>query len=88
MKPGSSALVESDQEQADARVGGQRAHAGQVGAPAVDRVQVDLEVARVEDDALWGVEGGGEGVGHRVGDRDELDVARADAPPLAVRAPG
>ena len=63
---------------------GQRADAGQVGAPAVHRVQVELEVPRVQDDALGGVEGDGEGVGHRVGDRDELDVARADRPTLAV----
>ena len=72
------------QQQPDPRVGGQRAHPGQVGAAPVHRVEVDLEVARVEDDPLGGVEGGGEGVGHRVGDRDELDLERADPAALAV----
>ena len=88
VKPGSSALVESDEQQADARVRGQRPHPGQVGPPAVHRMEVELEVARVEDHALRGVEGGGEAVGHRVGDGDELDVAGADPAALAVARPG
>ena len=50
----------------------------------VDRREVDLEVARVQDHALGGVEGGGEAVGHRVGDGDELAVEGTDPPPLAV----
>ena len=37
------------QEQADALGAGQLPHARQIGAPAVDRLQVELEVARVED---------------------------------------
>ena len=72
------------QEQPDALGLGQLAHAREVGAATVDRLQVELEVTRVEDDALGGVEGDGERVGHRVGDRDELHVARADAPTLPV----
>ena len=62
------------QQQADARPRGQGADGGQVGDPPVDRREVDLEVARVQDHALGGVEGGGEAVGHRVGDGDELAV--------------
>ena len=38
----------------------------------------------VEDDALGGVDGDGEAVRHRVGDRDELDVERPDPAALAV----
>jgi hypothetical protein len=72
------------QEQADALGLGQLPHAGEVGAAAVDRLQVQLEVARVEDDTLRGVEGDGERVGHRVGDRDELHVTRPDAAAFPV----
>ena len=50
------------QEQPDALGLGQLPHARQVGAATVDRLQVDLEVARVEDDALGGVEGDGKRV--------------------------
>ncbi len=60
------------------------ADAGQVGEAAVDRREVELEVAGVEDHALRGVEGGGEAVGHRVGDGDELHVEGPDPAPLAV----
>ena len=38
VKPGSSALVESDSSRRMPSVAGQRPDAGQVGAPAVDRV--------------------------------------------------
>ena len=72
------------QQQADPRPVGQGPDPGQVGGPPVDRGQVDLEVARVQDHALRGVEGGGEAVGHRVGDRDELHVERPDLAPLPV----
>ena len=51
---------------------GDGADAGQVGDAAVDRREVELQVARVQDHALRRVEGGGEAVGHRVGDGDEL----------------
>ena len=67
------------QEEADALGLGQLAHAGQVGAPPVDRLQVELEVPRVQDHALRGVERDGHRLGHRVRHRDELDVAGADA---------
>ena len=50
----------------------------------VDGGQVDLEVTRVEDDALRGVHGNRVRVRHRVGDRDELDVERTDRDGLAV----
>ena len=66
---------------------GQLPDAGEVGAPAVDRLQVDLEVARVQDHALGRVEGGGEGRGHRVGDGDELDLAGPDAHAARRRRP-
>ena len=72
------------QQQADALVAGDGAHAGQVGEAAVDRGEVELEVAGVQDHALRRVERGGEAVGHRVGDGDELDVERADLAALAV----
>ena len=72
------------EEQADALVVGDGADAGEVGEAAVDRREVELPVARVQDHALRRVERGGEPVGHRVGDRDELDVERADLAALAV----
>ena len=72
------------QQQPDPGPVGQGADLGQVGRPPVDGRQVDLEVARVQDHALRGVEGGGEPVGHRVGDGDELHIERADLAPLPV----
>ena len=86
--PGSSALVESDEQQADAVVLGDGADAGEVGEAAVDRREVELQVAGVQDHALRRVERGGEAVRHRVGDGDELDVERADRAALAVARPG
>ena len=56
----------------------------EVGEAAVDRREVELEVAGVQDRALRRVERGGEAVRHRVGDRDELAVERADPAALAV----
>ncbi len=50
----------------------------------VDRGQVDLEVTGVEHDTLRRVHRDRVGVGHRVGDRDELDVERPDGDRLAV----
>ena len=72
------------QQQPDALLVAERADAGEVGEATVDRGEVELEVAGVEDHALRRVERGGEAVGHRVRDRDELDVERADLAPLAV----
>jgi hypothetical protein len=63
---------------------GDGADLGQVGEPPVDRSEVDLEVPRVQQHSLGGVEGGGEPVGHRVRDRDELDLEGSDGPTLAV----
>ena len=74
------------QEEADTLGLRKLAHARHVGAPAVDRLQVDLEVPRVEDHALRRVECDGHGLGHRVRHRDELDVARRrSCTRLAVR---
>ena len=56
----------------------------QVGAPSVDRRQVELEVARVKHDPLIGVEGRRETVRHRVRDGYELDVEGPDAAALAI----
>ena len=58
------------QEEADTIGAGQLPHPREVGPAAVDRLQVELEIARVEDDPLRGVEGDGERIGHRVGDRE------------------
>ena len=72
------------QEHPDPVLVGDGADAGQVGGATVDGGEVELEVARVQDHALGGVEGGGEAVGHRVGDGDQLDVEGPDVPALAV----
>ena len=72
------------QQQAHALLDLDGADAAEVGVAAVDRREVELPVARVQDHALRRVERGGEAVGHRVGDGDELDVERADHPALAV----
>ena len=76
------------------RVGQQQAHAAvaarelaeqrEVGAAAVDRREVELEVAGVDDRARGREERDREAVRHRVRDRDELAVDRADAAALAV----
>ncbi len=73
-------------EQAKALGFGNLTQPGQVGAPAVDRSEVELEVARVEDDALRRVDRNRVSMRHRVGDRDELDIERPDHPALAVLA--
>ncbi|MEZ5180279.1 MAG: hypothetical protein R2702_00095 [Acidimicrobiales bacterium] len=75
--------MESEQE-AHALVLGDGAHDAEVGEAPVDRREVELPVPAVEDRALGRVERGGEAVGHRVGDRDELAVERAELPALAV----
>ena len=76
--PASSAFVESHSSTRMPSVLASCADAGEVGAPVVDRREVELEVAGVEDHALRRVHGDGVGVGHAVGDGDELDVERAD----------
>ena len=50
------------QQQPDALVLGDGAHDAEIGEPAVDRSQVELEVTGVQDRALRGVERGGEPV--------------------------
>jgi hypothetical protein len=65
-------------QQPDAGVLRELTDASQIEAPRVDRGQVDLVVARVQDDALRGVDGDGVGVGDGMGDRDELDQQRTD----------
>jgi hypothetical protein len=48
------------------------------------RREIDLEVARVQHDALRSVDRNGVRVRHRVSDRDELDKQRADIDLLTV----
>ena len=57
----------------------------EIGAPVVDRSQVELEVTRVQDHALRRVERGRERVGHRVSDGDELEIERPHLAAFAVR---
>ena len=83
MKPGCSALVESDREVDP--VGGQAGQAAQVGRAAVDRGQVHLEVAGVHDRARGGAQGDRHAVGDRVRHGVELEVERAQGGPLAGR---
>jgi hypothetical protein len=63
------------EEQGDPRVA-DLGDVRQVRRLAVDRGLVELEVPRVQDRPVRGVEGGREPVGDRVGDPDELDVER------------
>ena len=85
VNPGRSALVESESSSAHTAVAPrQLAEQREVGAPAVDRGQVELEVAGVDDRADGREERDREAVRHRVRDRDELAVDRADAPALTV----
>ena len=72
------------EEHADPGGAGELADSSQVGAPTVDRGEVELEVSAVQDDTLGGVHGDGVGVRHAVGDRDELDVELADRHPIVV----
>ena len=81
-------MVESASSRRTPVVVGDGADAGEVGEAAVDRREVELPVAGVQDHALRRVERGGEAVRHRVGDGDELDVERADLAALAVDARG
>ena len=83
VKPGTSALVESDEEQVDALFAEAR-EVAQVGEAAVERQLVHLEVTGVQHGAAVGVDGHGERVGDRVVDRDELEVERAELLVLAL----
>ena len=85
VNPGRSALVESESSSlTPPRALGDLADQREVGLAAVDRREVELEVAAVQDRARGRVVRGGERVRHRVRDRDELAVERADHAPLAV----
>jgi hypothetical protein len=72
------------QKQPDSGIVGECAYTGEVGAATVDRGEVDLEVAGVQDDSLRGVEGDRETVRDRMRDGDELDLEGTDLPALAV----
>ena len=61
-----------------------RTDARDVGGAPVDRREVELPVTRVEDHALRRMDRDREGVGHRVGDGNELDVERTDLHTIAV----
>ena len=56
------------EEEADAFTRGECAESGQIRAPAIHRGEVELEVTRVQHDALRSVQDDSLGVGHRVGD--------------------
>ena len=83
VNPGSSAFVESASRSATPSSPSAASRARSVRRPSIGEL-VELEVPRVHDDALRGVQRQRERARHRVGDRDELDVARPDAPPLVV----
>ena len=71
-RPGVVRVGRVGQQQPHARVAGQRADAGQCGAPPVHGREVELEVAGVQDQALRGGEGRYESPGDRMGDRHGL----------------
>ena len=72
------------QQQADAVLLADGTDLGEIGGASVDRREVDLEIARVVDDALGRVEGDADRVGHGVTDRHHLDVERPNGAALAV----
>ena len=72
------------QQQPDAGIVGEGADSAEVGAAPVDGGEVELEVARVQDHALRGVERRDVARGDRVGDREELAVERTDVDPVSV----
>ncbi len=78
MKPGTSALVESDEQQVDALVAEPR-EAGQVGEPTVERCLVHLEVAGVQHGVPTHPDRHRQGVRDRMVDGEELQL------PLAKR---
>ncbi len=49
---------------------------------AVERRLVDLEIARVDNHAFWGVDRQSDAIGDAVGDANELDLEGADRDPL------
>ena len=84
VEPGLSALVESASSRrtpSSLRDGGD---AIDIGDTPIDGQWVDLEVARVHDHALRCAKHRQQRRRRRVGDRQELAVERADAPPLVI----
>ena len=81
--PGTSALVESDEQQVDALAAEPR-EPGQVGQPPVERQLVHLEVAGVQHDAGRGLDRHRQRVGDRVVDREELKIEGSER---VVRSP-
>jgi hypothetical protein len=83
VKPGTSAFVESGQEEVDPFLAeaGERA---QVGDAAVERQLVHLEVTGVQRDAGGRLDRDGQGVGDRVVDRDELELERTEVHDVAL----
>ncbi len=80
VKPGALGVRRVGEQQPDATVAaGDLAEQREVGVAAVDRREVELEVAGVDDRALGREERDREAVRHRVRDGDELAVDRADA---------
>ena len=71
-------------QQPDAGIVGEGADTAEVGAAPVDRGEVELEVARVQDHALRGVERRDVARGDRVGHREEFAVERTDIDPVTV----
>ena len=71
-------------QQSDAVVLRQCADLGEIGGASVDRGEIELPVTRMHDHALRCVEGDRHRVGHRVRDRDHLDVECADGPAFTV----
>ena len=83
-RPGVVGVGRVGQQQPHARVVGERADAGQRGAPAVHGREVELEVAGVQDQALRRGEGRYEAPGDRMGDRHGLASEGPRAETVAV----
>ena len=83
VKPGTSALVESVMNRSTPS-SPSRANARRSVIRRVQRELVHLEVAGVQDQPGAGADRDREGVGDRVVDRDELQVERAEADPVAL----
>ena len=62
----------------NAGVVGQRTDTAQIGTATINGGQIQLEIARVQDHTLVGVEGGDVARRDRVGDRQEFAVERSD----------
>src|SRR5438552_18240106 len=84
-EPGTLRVGRIREQQPDAVVAAcELAQQREVGVTPVDRREIQLEVAGVDDRALGGEERDRESVRYGVGDRHELAVARSYTAPLAV----